>query len=319
MIDLLAVEATNTCFCKNPIKVKFKEPREFHGILLFSTKVPCGKCELCLKRRQREWFVRCYEEWKHAQTAFFVTLTYDDKNIPIKDGVPVVSKKDCQDFFKRLRKPLLESDEYKDIHISYLLVSEYGDQFHRPHYHMLLFNYPLSDIESVRKSIEEAWQNGLVSVGTVTSASINYCTKYCLKNENKKETTIVPCFMLSSRRPAIGAAFLSKQAQDFYKGSRKQTTNIQGVNYPLPKYYKNKLFTDSERADMYSESLESVYDDLSLLLERVDSLSEIHKLKKEQINAKCNEIKRKQELASMRGNQSLRNKQTNQKPNSKTL
>lgn len=224
--DPFTYAAVNYCSCKNPIFVRFKDPREINGQLVLGCKVPCGKCELCKKRRQREWFVRLNAEWKHSETAFFVTLTYDDAHLPCKDGIVYVSKKDCQDFMKRLRKPL------GNHRISYFLVSEYGDQFKRPHYHMILFNYPLIDLESVKKSIEEAWQNGLVSVGTVTCASINYCTKYILKDENKKENCPVPCFMLSSRRPAIGSSFLSCQVTKFYKDSKKGRLGLTGATTP---------------------------------------------------------------------------------------
>lgn len=342
--------ATNQCNCKNPIFVKFKQPREIMGQLVFGCRVPCGKCELCMKRRQRDWYVRLRAEWRASSSAFFVTLTYDDAHLPVlcsnsnevsragdvigeynnlpvtnlhmlaisnmnKDNefVAVVSKKDCQDFMKRLRKPL------GNHRISYFLVSEYGDQFKRPHYHMLLFNYPLIDLESVKKSIEEAWQNGLVSVGTVSGASINYTTKYCLKNENQKENSPVPTFMLCSRRPAIGASWLSRKVTKFFKDSAQGTTCIDGTKFPLPSYYKRKIWDDDELADMYIESIESMCLDLSRLSERIGSLSEVRKLQKEQIEAKCEEINRKQQLAQMRKNANERKFKLNQKPNSKKL
>lgn len=311
--DPFTYAAVNYCSCKNPIFVRFKEPREINGQLVQGCKVPCGKCELCKKRRQREWFVRLNSEWKHSQTAFFVTLTYDDVHIPCNDGIVYVSKKDCQDFMKRLRKPLGKH------RVSYFLVSEYGDQFKRPHYHMLLFNYPLIDLESVKKSIEEAWQNGLVSVGTVSGASINYCTKYCLKNENQKENCPIPTFMLCSRRPAIGASFLSREVTKFYQDSEKGTTWIDGCNYPLPAYYKRKLWTDEERASMYVANIEDMCNDLSSMSERVGGLRSLRKLQKEQIESKCNEIRRKQELGKMRKNASERKFKMNQHPNSKKL
>ena len=300
-----------TCNCKKPYYVRFKEPREYKGQLIWGCQVPCGKCELCMKRRQREWFIRNYFEFKNSETAYFITLTYDEEHLP--NGVV---KKDCQDFLKRLRKPLGKH------RISYFLVSEYGDQFHRPHYHMLLYNYPLKNIENVKKSIEEAWQNGLASVGSVTSASINYCTKYCLKAENKNEgaSLLPPVFMLCSRRPALGSSFVQDERnKKYYAVSKSTYRTIDGCKYPLPGYYKHKLFDDSTLEALYLEGLERVECELSDLFTSVGSARDARKLQREKIEADCESIRRKQELASMRGNSKERKFKLNQKPESKKL
>ena len=50
-----------------------------HPVRLPTGFVPCGKCVECLKRRQREWFIRLEQECLVASSAFFVTLTYGDE------------------------------------------------------------------------------------------------------------------------------------------------------------------------------------------------------------------------------------------------
>lgn len=96
---------------------------------------PCGKCLYCLEKRRVPWTVRLTHErrfWsRFGITTYFVTLTYDELNLP-KDGV---SKRDIQLFLKRLRKyyASLESNPLK-----YFCVSEYGPTTHRAHYHLIL-------------------------------------------------------------------------------------------------------------------------------------------------------------------------------------
>ena len=68
------------------------------------TPLPCGKCPYCLNRRANNWIFRLQQELKRADSALFVTLTYD--NPPLSHGFvrPTVYKPDVQKFFKRLRK-----------------------------------------------------------------------------------------------------------------------------------------------------------------------------------------------------------------------
>ena len=64
------------------------------------------------------------------EASCFITLTYNDENLP---NPPVVSKREAQLFIKRLRKLL-----YPKL-FRYYIVGEYGDKSNRPHYHALLF------------------------------------------------------------------------------------------------------------------------------------------------------------------------------------
>lgn len=101
-------------------------------------KVPCGKCDLCLKRKINDIFVMSYYEFLGCKflrngSCWFITLTYGDELLPkLPDGTPCFSVYHLQLFLKRLRKLF-------DFPIRYLLVSEYGGEFGRPHYHGLLF------------------------------------------------------------------------------------------------------------------------------------------------------------------------------------
>lgn len=122
--------------------------------------VPCGKCYVCRSRNQNSWYVRLKEEMKVATSCYFVTLTYSDDNIPRdENGVPVVSSRDVQLFFKRLRSKLPKGQKIK-----YFLCSEYGPQTFRPHYHFILFDFPPEF--GVLECIEKSWPNGFVTVSS---------------------------------------------------------------------------------------------------------------------------------------------------------
>lgn len=84
----------------------------------------------------------------------------------------ILVKKDMQDWLKRLRQNI------RPFKIRYFLVGEYGGETQRPHYHVILFNFPLDlDLDRV---LTETWTFGLYHIGTVTPASIHYCSKYSL-------------------------------------------------------------------------------------------------------------------------------------------
>lgn len=64
------------------------------------------------------------------------------------DGTPIgiLYYKDVQDFFKRLRINLIRNEEYKSIYsreredkISYFVCGEYGETYHRPHWHVIMY------------------------------------------------------------------------------------------------------------------------------------------------------------------------------------
>jgi len=199
--------------------------------------VPCGRCINCLRRKRSEWLIRLESEHRSSQRSLFITLTYSDEFIPVDhQGRYCFRKEDVQKYFKRLR------------HISdfrYYLISEYGSRYRRPHYHLLLFNFSGSVEDVVRK-----WPFGFVHVGDVTSASINYVAAYSVTKEDysgyEKDDKRKP-FMLSSRRPGIGHAYVDQYKVYHQKSKDFRGKRFGGENGVLPRYYKEKIFTKIER------------------------------------------------------------------------
>lgn len=222
------------CICpKSIIDPRYHDPKR-------RLSVPCGTCYACLSRRRQDWVFRLKQEFRKYPNACFVTLTYDNENMPLAgDGVPVVFKRDVQLFLKRLRKSL------KDKKIRYFCVSEYGVDFLRPHYHAIIFN--LSACDNSYNLIKAAWQKGFICVDKVTDARISYVAKYCLSYGDGIEK-FEKEFMLCSRRPAIGSSYLSESMKNFYKSQQSRLlVSEDGFVQNMPRYYFDKIFSDNEK------------------------------------------------------------------------
>ena len=97
----------------------------------------CGQCMPCRLNKKRIWTHRIMLESYEYSDNTMVTLTYDDEHLPrLDDGRGTLVPKDFQDWLKRFRKAV------EPRRVRYFGVGEYGDQLWRPHYHVILFNYP---------------------------------------------------------------------------------------------------------------------------------------------------------------------------------
>lgn len=201
--------------------------------------VPCGKCLDCKKSRVNSWFVRLKNELKNATSAHFVTLTYDDETLPHSETwIPTLDYKDYQRTIKRLRK------NYKTkIPIKYFAVGEYGTNGQRPHYHAIIFNMENPE------NLATEWKYGFTHVGEVTDASIYYTLKYCLKNLNtdKEKIDRLPEKALISKKLGIG--YLTPQMQKYHRNDVSRSMTLAGnKKIALPRYYRDKIFTDAQKA-----------------------------------------------------------------------
>lgn len=209
--------------------------------------VPCGKCESCLVRRTNEWSFRLFQERKNSKSCYFVTLTYDELNVPRNPitGELMLNKRDCQLFIKRLRK-------YYGNGIRYFLASEYGENFGRPHYHMLIFNLPIDETKPDWKAklslnLFSIWNKGGVDVDVAVDGRIIYCAKYMLSTlDNDAWLTRPKPFILTSRKPGLGANFFEDLAEQRYRYETCDTKCVteKGIAYPMHRYYKDKFFDD---------------------------------------------------------------------------
>lgn len=208
--------------------------------------VPCGKCPPCKLRRVNSWVFRLLQEEKVSTAAHFVTLTYDIRCVPISEnGFMTLSKRDFQLFMKRLRKlatPTLSTNPLVRP-IKYYAVGEYGTQNNRPHYHAIIFN--VSDEELYNM----AWGLGQIHIGKVSGDSIAYTMKYIDKQRGKRlhvRDDRQPEFPLMSK--CLGANYLTAEMIAYHKAdlSRLYVTKEGGHKIALPRYYRQKIYTDAD-------------------------------------------------------------------------
>lgn len=232
------------------------------------TYVPCGKCEACLSNRRTSWTIRLMNEVKHCDSCYFVTLTYDDEHLNYEavnvdgalDYVPMVCKRDCQLFLKRFRKLI------QPFKIRYFLVSEYGPQTLRPHYHMLLFNFPHLLKHKLDEFLSDSWKLGFIRVDPINPARVNYVTSYCL-DSSTLPGYLVKNFMLCSKRPAIGFAYLDESNMRSYHVDNAvdfcfvETSGQGFAKVKLPRYYRDKIFSDDEKFAFASENVKRIYEE----------------------------------------------------------
>lgn len=214
------------------------------------------------------------DELENSKTAYFVTFTYDNENVPYttygiktllphKDITHLIKKKGkkrrvrvrtdhMKDYFKRLRvrhersafetkehcfKGLLPTDKIK-----YYYCGEYGEQRGRPHYHAIIFN-------ASERHIAEAWGMGNVVVLQANEQNIAYTMKYLDKWIDKKQDwKKTPEYNQMSE--GIGLHFLKKMTKWYranidvlYVRTRK------GIMIPMPRYYRLRIWDEAERLE----------------------------------------------------------------------
>lgn len=175
----------------------------------------CGQCLPCRIKKNRVWTHRLLlESMKHDKSCF-VTLTYDDNNLPDKEFHPNgnLKVKDVQTFLKRLRY-------YSNpIKLRHFYVGEYGSRSERAHYHLAIFGLGIED----QALFDQSWSHGYSYLGELTRASAQYICKYIQKRwTNKRDPKTIaalngrnPEFARMSLKPGIGASAMVDVASAF--------------------------------------------------------------------------------------------------------
>lgn len=243
--------------------------------------VPCGQCTGCRMERARQWAIRCCHEASLYDDNCFLTLTYNDENIPQDWSLDKVH---LQKFFKRLRKSIGER------RVRYFACGEYGERCRtcgknrkscrcacfikalgRPHYHLILFNYNFADRVLWKKTkkgdplftsehLSKVWPLGFCSIGGVSFESAAYVGSYVTKKKlgptawmyycdyddvtGEISNVKLPEFSLVSNKPdGLGAGWFKKFVGDLYPSDE---CVIRGRTMRVPRYYDQLLKEHSD-------------------------------------------------------------------------
>lgn len=241
-------------FCSGPTEWESYSP-------MHRLKLPCGRCVGCRLERSRQWANRCMLELQYHDSAYFVTLTYDDDHVPIshyvtddgevKDSFTLRSR-DLQLFLKRLRK------EHSDERLRFFACGEYGSITYRPHYHAIIFGLTLDDLRFYRRSAQnydyfisdsltKCWGLGYVVVGAVTWETCAYTARYIMKKALGEAAAVYDTFSLEpefvrmSRKPGIAYQYYADHPDLYQYEYINLPTDKGQLKFRPPRYY-DKLF-----------------------------------------------------------------------------
>lgn len=233
--------------CANPTRVKLEDGRFIY--------VPCRRCIPCKINKTSEWSMRILMEKATNPETQFLTLTYNNENLP---GDYSLHKEDLQDFFKALRQELDLTGGNK---IKYFSCGEYGDNpqkltngkfIKRPHYHSIIFG--LDNSKETREMIDRCWSKQdswkllgptwKKSLGSVTPDSASYVAGYCQKKlfgeyADWEYGEKIPPFQLQSQR--IGEEYFLKNINQYIKDG---FIFFNGKRHPIPETWKRKFNID---------------------------------------------------------------------------
>lgn len=293
-------------------------------VLTHFVEIPCGRCIGCRLERSRQWANRCLLELQYHDSAYFVTLTYNDGHVPVSyygqsdtgECQPslTLKKRDFQLFMKRLRKA------FPDDKIRFFACGEYGPQTFRPHYHVILFGLHLDDLQlfsrseqgfnyytsaslqrcwSVRVSPDVGYEPiGHVLVANVTWETCAYTARYITKKltgpeaEFYSNVNIEPPWSLMSRKPGIGRQYYDDHPDLYDYEYINVSTPAGGRKFRPPKYF-DKLydFDEPEKSAEMRKIRQQMAEEAKKAKLEQTSLSYLELLQVEE-NAKLNSAKK---------------------------
>ncbi len=225
-------------------------------------ELPCGRCGTCRSKRVRSWAIRSHHEAQMAtrihkgvevSNGCFITLTYDDWNLPPDGSLDV---KHWQNFAKKLRRTL---GPFRFLHCG-----EYGPKTHRPHYHACIFGLDFHEDRVLWQqadgrttwlsdTLSQVWGKGFTTLAPLNFATASYVAGYVFKKlktaDHLAEHSVYgespeplftekPEYVTMSRNPGLGTPWLDRYWRDVYPAD---LVNIDGKTYRPPPFYDNYL------------------------------------------------------------------------------
>lgn len=229
-----------------------------------TVEVPCGQCIECRQTKAREWQVRLLEEIKTHKNNYFITLTFAPKEL--EEVCKKTRLKECNAVAGYAVRHMLE--RWRKDHktsLKHWLITELGHEgTERIHLHGLIFTdkvLEFGEVEDNNLRTWKYWKYGHIYVGDyVNERTINYISKYITKIDTDHKGFIGQ--ILAS--PGIGREFIDRLQEfkstryDYVPRNAADYYRLQnGCKVKLPKYYKNKLYTEEQREEIWRNFLDT--------------------------------------------------------------
>lgn len=233
--------------------------------------IPCAQCIGCRIDKSREWANRMMFELEYHKKACFITLTYNDENIPWSEYVNdegeicpsmTLVKKDFQLFLKRLRKEIYPQK------VRYYACGEYGDKTKRPHFHAIIYgiNFDFDRYQYGKSedgypqyrspTLEKVWTYGYSMICNVEWQTCAYVARYVTKKKKGLQKdyyeyfNIEPEFSLMSLKPGIGYQWYMDNKERMYKFGHVWLSKGEKAIRARPPAYFDKLYDIESHEEM---------------------------------------------------------------------
>lgn len=236
--------------------------------------LPCGSCVECRLNYSKDWSLRllCEASTANIENCYFLTLTYNDDNIPLGKPcsnlanklIPTVRKADISKFMDKIRDS--QRYLYNNTGVRFYGSTEYGEQTCRPHCHIILINciLPPGSLKHLFNNVfgqplyeglyfEKYWPYGYVNVGAFSFDSACYVARYVMKKHKGQDSSfyeergIESEQSVMSRVPGIASDFFDMNYQDIYiKRDFPGQTLSQGAHLIDSIYFDSSLFLDGK-------------------------------------------------------------------------
>jgi len=255
-------------FYKNP---KYKPNKKnggvapaVHDVRVIHVPVGCQQCMECKKQKARDWQARLFEEIKEKKNGHFITLTLSDQsyktlNEEINSEISGYERDNAiitlatRRFLERWRKKYKRS-------LRHWFVTELGHNgTENIHIHGIVWT------NSEINSLKDIWQYGYTWSGDevkgkrinyVDESTVTYIVKYISKTDYKHKyykARILTSSGIGSNYTLTAASRTNKYTG---KTTREYYRTGTGHKISLPIYYRNKIYTDKQREQLWINKLD---------------------------------------------------------------
>lgn len=262
-----------------------------------TTIIPCKKCRLCRLTKANDWATRCYTETITNTIGIFITLSYNEENLPkTEEGEPTLKKDHLRLFKNKLRQQLYR-DTKKRVKIKTFECGEYGEKKGRPHYHMILWGWKPNDMKPIKmnkngdwlytsQKIEKIWGKGFTIIGQISYESASYVARYTNKKiDEKTKPNVEKPFINMSRgkNNSIGIDYWKMKKKEIKENKGIYIKTNKGVKLKnIPTYFMRKWeeeITKKQKEELTkTTSIELKEEHKKLKKEQKETLEKLNKL-----------------------------------------